>query len=111
MGTYGGARPGAGRPKGAVAKSTLQALEAKNKMVELYHAASEAITLKLIEKALLGDMLAIKELHDRVFGKAFQPGEVDVTSGGKPFELTDEQFKQAIKAAAKASNSDESSEG
>ena len=108
-GKNGGARPGAGRKKGQKANHTLQAEAARKKLIEMYSVAAEQINLVLIDKALKGDMLAIKELHDRAFGKAYQPGEMDVTSGGKPFELTDDQYKQALAAAVKRGNSDQGS--
>lgn len=37
------------------------------------------------EKALTGDISAIRELHDRVMGKPDQKS--DVTTGGKPFPI------------------------
>lgn len=109
MAQNGGARPGAGRPKGRVAKSTLIALETRNKLIEMYKVAAEQINLVLIEKALKGDIMAIKELHERAWGKAYQAGELDVTSNGKPLTLSDEQYKQALAAATKRSDSNESS--
>lgn len=104
----GGARPGAGRPPGP-SPSTLKAMAARDQLIEMYSKAASAITLKLIEKALAGDILAIKELHDRAYGKAFQPGDMDVTSGGKPIQISDDQYKQIIAAAIKRSGSDSSS--
>ncbi len=98
-----------GRPKGSFAPSTLSAMAEKAKLIEMYKVASTAINLKLIEKALQGDMLAIREIHERVWGKAFQSGDLDVTSGGQPIEITDAQYKQALLAAAKRISSDESS--
>lgn len=98
-----------GRPKGSTANHTLMAQVARARLIEMYKEASEHINLALIKKALDGDILAIKELHDRVFGKAYQAGEIDVTSNGKPLELTDEQYKQIIAAAAKRGGGNESS--
>lgn len=108
-GKNGGVRPGSGRKPGSLAKHTIQAQEAKKKLIEMYSLASEQITLVLIQKALAGDILAIRELHDRTYGKSYQPGDVDVTSGGKPIQLDDAQYKQAIAAAVKRSSSDQSS--
>jgi len=98
-----------GRPKGSVGNHTLQAQQAKIRLIEMYKVASESINLVLIEKALKGDILAIKELHERVWGKAYQAGEIDVTSQGKPLSLTDDQYKQALAAAVKRSSGDQSS--
>ena len=45
----------------------------------------------LIEKAKSGDMVAIKELHDRVMGKA--PQNVGLTDGdGNPFSLVIKRY-------------------
>lgn len=96
-----------GRPKGSLAKHTLQAMKAREKLIEMYCVAAENINLVLIKKALDGDLLAIKELHERVYGKAYQAGEIDVTSNGKPLQLTDDQYKQAIAAATKRSGGDQ----
>lgn len=77
----GGARPGAGRPAGTVAKSTLEARETRNRLVEMYHANAIEITQALIDKALEKDVPAIKELHDRVYGKAMQSIEMSGKDG------------------------------
>lgn len=77
----GGRRPGAGRPKGSKAKHTIEG--------EAYRAALIAAVLKekapliraLIDRAIKGDVPAIKEIHDRVLGR---PSEsIDLTSKGK----------------------------
>jgi len=87
----GGRQPGAGRPKGAVAKSTLEALESKKLLVEMFHKNAKPIFNVLIEKAMEGDMQAVRELLDRVYGKAQQ--SMDVTSGGERMgvEITEDQ--------------------
>jgi len=38
----------------------------------------------LIAKALEGDMIAIKEIHDRVMDKSKQPTDIDITTAGLP---------------------------
>lgn len=81
-----------GRPKGSVAKSTLEALKAKEELIKAYLDNIKPINKALIEKAKEGDMQAIKELHDRVYGKAVQPIEGDLKA---TLEITfDPVFKQ-----------------
>lgn len=65
-----------------IKKATKQLIaEYKDKLAE----ALPLIEPKLIEKAVAGDIQFIKELHDRVMGKAEQPlGNAD----GKPFVIT-----------------------
>lgn len=109
MGQNGGARPGAGRKPGSVSKSTMQALVLRQKMVDMYEKAAEHINLALLKKAMDGDVLAIKEIHDRVYGKSFQPGQLDVTSNGNAIQITDDQYKQALAAAIKRGDSDKGS--
>ena len=48
---------------------------AKAKLIEMYVANIVPINQALIDKALSGDVSAIRELHDRVYGKASQPVE------------------------------------
>ena len=77
----GGRRPGAGRPKGSKAKHTIQG--------EAYRAALIAAVLKekapviraLIDRAIKGDIPAIKEINDRVLGRSTE--SIDLTSKGK----------------------------
>lgn len=105
----GGKQPGAGRPKGSLAPSTLKAKVLRDKLIQAYEVVAETINIKLMEKAIAGDIMAIKEIHERVYGKAYQQGELDITSNGAPVvQLSDEQYKQALAAAAKRSNSNQS---
>lgn len=67
-----------GRPKGAIAKSTREAIELRNFYVEKAREHAEPIATALIEKAVTGDVSAIKEFNDRAFGKA--PQSIDLTS-------------------------------
>ena len=83
----GGARPGAGRKKGWRAVHTLSAEIAKKNLIEKYIKNADPINEALIQKALTGDIQAIRELHDRVFGKPQQ--SVDMTSKGE--SLVDEE--------------------
>ncbi len=66
----GGKRPGAGRKK---ASHTIEAAEARKILIADYIANIKPINAALIRKAKKGDILAIKELHDRVYGKSAQP--------------------------------------
>lgn len=77
----GGKQPGAGRPKGAISKSTRSALEAKAILVAKIHEEIEPITEALIAKAQEGDIQAIKEVFDRAFGKAVNPVEMSGKDG------------------------------
>lgn len=74
----GGKRTGAGRPKGSVSKSTLQALKAKEQLIAEYIKNIKPINEALIKKARQGDIQAIRELHDRVYGKSMQPVEGEI---------------------------------
>lgn len=65
----GGARPGAGRPKGT---NEVLLQEAKKQLIQAYLDNIQPINEALIKKCKDGDMSALKELHDRVYGKAPQ---------------------------------------
>lgn len=92
METRGGKRKNAGRPKGTVAKSTLEAQKAKEELIKMYIENIRPINEALIAKAKEGDLPAIKELHDRVWGKSIQPTEIDVR--GELKISFDEAFKK-----------------
>lgn len=69
---HGGKRPGAGKKKGSKASHTLEAEAVKQLYVEKAKQYAEPIATALIEKAITGDIGAIKEFNDRAFGKAPQ---------------------------------------
>lgn len=71
----GGKREGAGKPKGYKAPHTLKAQELKKKLIESFGAEADAIYKALIDKAKAGDISAIKEVLDRVWGKS--PQQID----------------------------------
>lgn len=88
---HGGSRPGAGRKKGQVAAHTQQAAVARAELIRAYVENIQPINEALIEKAKKGDIAAIKELHDRVYGKSVQPLSNDE---GKPLLIAfDPAFK------------------
>lgn len=68
----GGYREGAGRKVGSKATHTLQAETAKAQLIQTYIDNIKPINEALIKKAIEGDIQAIKEIHDRVWGKAPQ---------------------------------------
>ncbi len=64
-----------GRPKGTNAKEIEYA---KAQLIQAYIDNIKPINEALIEKAKLGDMQAMKELHDRVYGRALQPTDLNL---------------------------------
>jgi hypothetical protein len=61
-----------GRPKGSFASHTILAAKGKELLIKAYYENIQPINEALITKARAGDIQAIKELHDRVHGKAPQ---------------------------------------
>ena len=62
-----------GRPKGSKSASTIKAEEAKKVLIQAYLDNITPINEALIKKAKGGDIYAIRELHERVYGKVTQP--------------------------------------
>ena len=80
----GGKRPGAGRKPGIKAKIA----EAYNELLaKEVNKEGLPIIQALITKAKTGDIPAIKELHDRLMGKAPQPFQDDEGNAILPFQL------------------------
>lgn len=75
MARYGDIHKG-GRPKGSKATHTITAEAGKAALIKAYLENITPINQALVNKALTGDIPAIKELHDRVHGKANQAVEV-----------------------------------
>lgn len=71
----GGARPGAGRPKGTNGIAAERAREYICKRVE---EELEAIITKAIEQAKRGDPAARRDLFDRAWGKPREEHHLDV---------------------------------
>ena len=71
-----------GRPKGSKARHTLEAEQGKAALVRAYLENIKPINQAIVTKAITGDIQAIKELHDRVYGKPNQPieGTLEVTT-------------------------------
>jgi hypothetical protein len=75
----GGKRIGAGRK---VASHTLDAEIYRAELIKQIVANKTPLAKALVDKALGGDVPALKEINDRGLGKAAQ--SLDLTSGGKP---------------------------
>lgn len=88
----GGKREGAGRPKGKLAKSTLEALEVKQLYVEKAKEYALPILNALVNKALTGDVQAIREFNDRAYGKA--PQAITGADGEALRIIFDQTFKK-----------------
>lgn len=69
MASYGGKRPGAGRPKGSKGGHTLQAEKAREYIIRRVISDLEPIMDALIARAKNGEVTAAKDLLDRAFGK------------------------------------------
>jgi len=67
MAKRGGYRPGAGRKKGPEGEAYRQAL------LQLIDKYKEGLAQALIDKALSGDVPALKEVNERALGKVAQP--------------------------------------
>jgi len=72
MAKHGGVRAGAGRP---IANHTILVAEARKALIDAYMKEQVVIDAALVEKAKTGDVPAIKELYDRVYGKSLQTNE------------------------------------
>ena len=77
-----------GRPQGSKATHTLQAQEARAALIRAYCENVKPINEALIDKAIRGDIGAIRELHERVYGRAHQA--LSIQSEIKPLILLDE---------------------
>lgn len=91
---------GPGRPKDTP-QDKIRKKATKELIAEYKEALGEALPLikpVLIAKAMDGDIMAIKEIHDRVMDKAKQP--TDVTSNGETIGIPMERV-QEIKESLK----------
>lgn len=78
----GGKQPGAGRPKGALAGHTILAQEMRKALIEAAAEEWGPIVKSLVRLAKQGEVYAIRELFDRIFGKATQGLELTGKDGG-----------------------------
>lgn len=77
----GGYRQGAGRKQGFAAKS---AEEARRILSEMVMSEIKPIGKALIAKAKKGDVMAVRELFDRAWGKAPQNAQIGLTDERMP---------------------------
>jgi len=82
----GGYRAGAGRKKGFAATN---AEEARRILSEMVMGEIKPIAKALIAKAKKGDVVAVRELFDRAFGKAPQTEKIDLSERPMPIPLLD----------------------
>ena len=78
----GGKRAGSGRPKGAVSKFSQAFREVWNELEAERNVSAKEVVLKLYQKAQKGDVAAIREIMDRVFGKPSQEHHLSGVEGG-----------------------------
>src|SRR5215813_11909968 len=92
--TKGGKRLGAGRPKGTLASHTVLAQEMRKALIEAAAEEWGPIIKSLIQLAKRGEVYAIRELLDRIFGKATAQLELS-GPGGLPFQIIVKQQPSA----------------
>lgn len=61
-----------GRPKGSRTALSMKIDKAKDSLIQMYIEKIRPINAALILKAEQGDIQAIRELHDRVYGRPLQ---------------------------------------
>lgn len=83
-----------GRPKGSKSAHTLEAVAGKAYLIKRYLENIEPIMNALIKKAKQGDLGAIRELNDRVWGKSPQPNDTVVDVRGNLQISFDPVFKK-----------------
>jgi hypothetical protein len=84
MGQNGGARPGAGRPR-------LEATKLREAIIKVAQDNAERLAEVLKDKALTGDVPALREIMDRGLGKAHQT--MDVTSDNERIANVDPRME------------------
>lgn len=83
----GGKRPGAGRPKGSKDPNTLKAELFRSALIDKAIEEQGALLKALFKQAKAGNVPALKELFERVMGKAPQPFQDDDGNTILPFQL------------------------
>jgi thioredoxin-like negative regulator of GroEL len=91
----GGARPGAGRKKGHKASHTIEALNAKAALIRRFVAEQEPIFKALLTQAKRGNIKAIRELFERVWGKETEKFDMNAQVT-HTFDVTDELYKAIL---------------
>ncbi len=79
----------AGRKKGIKANHTIEAISAKALLIRMFEEKKQPIFEALINKAADGDLGAIKELADRVWGRASQSVELTGKDGAQLIPKSD----------------------
>lgn len=79
-----------GRPKGAM---SVHIERAKEQLIQAYLDNIVPINDALVKKAKEGDMVAMRELHDRVYGRS--PQSMDITSKGESITISPEKLALA----------------
>lgn len=59
--------------------AAMERIEMKRVLVDVYRNNAHAITHALLERCLAGEVKAIQEFHNRVFGKSVQPIDAEVS--------------------------------
>ena len=79
----------AGRPKGSLGGNTIQAQKFREYLIKKVIKEKGALVTALLSKGKKGDIMAIRELFDRAFGRSKENVELTGLDGG-PVELKHE---------------------
>ena len=93
-----GTAPGPGRPPDSEQDKIIKKAT-KELIAEYKESLGESLPLIkpiLIAKALEGDMIAIKEIHDRVMDKSKQPSEMEVMGNITLNRMTFDEYSDSI---------------
>ena len=95
----GGPRPNSGRKVGYRAPHTLKTEVLRATLIKQYEENALEINKALIDKAKTGEVAAIKELFDRVWGKSMQPMNIENKETKEPLnEKLKEEKRKAWRA-------------
>ena len=89
----GGYRQNAGRKKGFAAKN---AEDVRRILSEMVMQNIEPIGKALITRAKRGEVIAVRELFDRAFGKAPQTTKIDSSEGVLPIPILRDLFLPSV---------------
>ena len=93
---HGGKRTGAGRPQGSKAAHTLEAEALRQYIIEETIKNKGPIVAALIKQASEGNIPAVKELLDRIFGKANAFLEISDQQERQKLQEQSSQLKEII---------------